>query len=792
VTIFIYGDQTEAAKYRSTVEHYLNELQRTFGETSRNQSYWRQLSGTAKVHLRLINGQPFAYLYVEGNYIYMDSGIMEFDGYSHLNLVETYRPGIFHHTLESLADSKSSYPLNGLIGNDKKIIAGKTPAYLGRNMLETALINEQGLISSGLIEAERSCSLGNKYVSRTDVSLDMGVIEGHPEIETHFIGTEHEFNKDSYAVKRLIMELFPASVLTGKAKLFVQSLYGSDRNDFNFHMTYVEGNLQAPDGFYLPVYTDSVWETLPTITPYSKGYNVVFVPFQESLKILLIETSRSSFKVYDMEPSNKIGRDCLKQLINIVDTDLKLKMEAVVLASCVVASVVQDLTDIIGVSWLIGDFAAYDWKFNSAGDKGVGVLCRKTGESAPFETTFTKMALTVNCSITQEDESIPPAYRIELAASIASSGSISSYVSPIWVPGLFTYDWLGDFTGVDGVLYDDAFTSFGEAIVYAYFDANDAVVDVTVSQTVNNTPDPTRYETTDKYFTLSGAISGIAYTYSEKIYDGQHNNHVNITVGEDTVHTVISTNSGLITESTSVYTGTGEAPVIDPAHNRPASEEQCGIAGLTRDFNGTPIDEDGNTYYLYGGWIYWENMTTVAHVKDVKIGSVAVCIPKDDASSVIIYNSEHQAGGYETYTTSASVGGVPQNGDACTGLFKGIFHPELTVGPVDFPWTCRTPLNLGLEITQAPPNYYPPDISEANTFLFGANIGSSDNNIESLPGDPLFNTTFFHPWYKDADLANVPTPRVKQSMQNAWRVNYFMGIGLKNKDYEYNSAVGWA
>jgi hypothetical protein len=63
MTIYVYGDATEAAKYRSTVEHYLSEMTRTFGKTS--QSYWRQLSDTAKVHLRLINGQPFAYLYVE-------------------------------------------------------------------------------------------------------------------------------------------------------------------------------------------------------------------------------------------------------------------------------------------------------------------------------------------------------------------------------------------------------------------------------------------------------------------------------------------------------------------------------------------------------------------------------------------------------------------------------------------------------------------------------------------------------------------------------------------------------
>jgi hypothetical protein len=74
VTIYVYGDATEAAKYRSTVEHYLNELTRTFGKNNRNQSYWRQLSDTAKVHLRLVNGQPFAYLYVEGGFciIYPD------------------------------------------------------------------------------------------------------------------------------------------------------------------------------------------------------------------------------------------------------------------------------------------------------------------------------------------------------------------------------------------------------------------------------------------------------------------------------------------------------------------------------------------------------------------------------------------------------------------------------------------------------------------------------------------------------------------------------------------------
>ena len=63
MTIYIYGDQQEAAKYRSTVEHYLNEMSRNFGKTS--QSYWRQLSDTAKVHLRLVNGDPYAYLYVE-------------------------------------------------------------------------------------------------------------------------------------------------------------------------------------------------------------------------------------------------------------------------------------------------------------------------------------------------------------------------------------------------------------------------------------------------------------------------------------------------------------------------------------------------------------------------------------------------------------------------------------------------------------------------------------------------------------------------------------------------------
>jgi hypothetical protein len=71
MTIFINGDPAEAAKYRSTVNHYLNELTRTFGKNNRNQSYWRQLSDTAKVHLRLIDGKPFAYLYVEGGGLFV-------------------------------------------------------------------------------------------------------------------------------------------------------------------------------------------------------------------------------------------------------------------------------------------------------------------------------------------------------------------------------------------------------------------------------------------------------------------------------------------------------------------------------------------------------------------------------------------------------------------------------------------------------------------------------------------------------------------------------------------------
>lgn len=66
MTNFIYGDPAEAAKYLSTVKHYKTELVRQFGKTNKNMQYWRQLSDTAKVHLRLINGQPRAYIYAGG------------------------------------------------------------------------------------------------------------------------------------------------------------------------------------------------------------------------------------------------------------------------------------------------------------------------------------------------------------------------------------------------------------------------------------------------------------------------------------------------------------------------------------------------------------------------------------------------------------------------------------------------------------------------------------------------------------------------------------------------------
>jgi hypothetical protein len=193
MTIYVYGDQTEAAKYRSTVEHYLGELTRTFGNVSKNQSYWRQLSDTAKVHLRLINGQPFAYIYTEGAG-YMESGILDLLNLAPLN-ADTYKPAIVRLT-------------------DR--VSGLMPTYPDASKKRT------------LEDGNESYAVGEKEK------------KGHQDVFNRFGDLIAAFDSDppefcatvDIIARKEVVNKFPPSIFTGRMRDYVQALYGTKRTDF--------------------------------------------------------------------------------------------------------------------------------------------------------------------------------------------------------------------------------------------------------------------------------------------------------------------------------------------------------------------------------------------------------------------------------------------------------------------------------------------------------------------------------------------------------------------------------
>jgi len=285
VSTIIIGNIAEGQVYWGEVEFLKQQLVATYAKTNPFMAVWKPLSSRVTVFLQLVDGFPRAFIYTSGGGTYMDSGIIEY--YTFLGYSGSYKPGILHHTISTAADDALTTRLNGVIAIDKGSVSSVTPEYLGRGPTSPLEAGITGLFSSGAIEGESTCSVGNKYANRQDHSLDLGQINGHPEITTSFTGDSKEFNSSDYRVKKFLMEYFPGSTLTGKAKLYLQALYGSMRNDLGLYTVSVLG-VDIPAGLYLPITKAMQDNSLlrPYVRPYDVGYNVMFVPKSTSYAIL--------------------------------------------------------------------------------------------------------------------------------------------------------------------------------------------------------------------------------------------------------------------------------------------------------------------------------------------------------------------------------------------------------------------------------------------------------------------------------------------------------------------------
>jgi hypothetical protein len=315
MTIFVYGDQTEAAKYRSTVEHYLNEMTRNFGQTS--QSYWRQLSDTAKVHLRLINGQPFAYIYT-GAALYMESGFL------------------FH--LDTQIDHDLSYVPSRLYFNS--FVSGRTPTTLP--VPDTALVNPEK----------------TKLLADGDESLAVGCKNKVAEFTTYdILGNEYSFSSPTPIFCPTIRDLkkaqvsCPASVFTGKMRLFIQAIYGSKRTGYYFDET------RLPDYPHLFMLDADLKPVELSSGPISSG---LYLDPHNNYWLIKIEGEIITAR----EMTTKIGRSSLNKLTEAMTDPLK---EAYILGNLTLSSQSQ----IIGQQTSTEGYQAlaYGWKFNNAGSE---------------------------------------------------------------------------------------------------------------------------------------------------------------------------------------------------------------------------------------------------------------------------------------------------------------------------------------------------------------------------------------------------------------------------------------
>ena len=244
--------------------------------------------------------------------------------------------------------------------------------------------------------------------------------ESAPERETKDKKTEADY-KDSTLSKKGIMSMYPASIFSGKMRLFMQSIYGAKEPEKKEDLPFIfDPNDIVPVGMF----KDKKGGGMLRIRPESMG---IFTAPDNTYWLLDINSGPGKVLV------NKVNADKVAGLVKSLSNGAdRTKTEAYIFANSYIEIPIEQSKQL----WANGSFQmapgselAYGWKWNIDGSKASIVVHEMRGDTIP---TTRLHAYTVHLTFTyakQDDEAKCP---ISVSAEILDHGD--------WIDGWGEYN----------------------------------------------------------------------------------------------------------------------------------------------------------------------------------------------------------------------------------------------------------------------------------------------------------------------------------------------------------------
>ena len=326
--------------------------------------------------------------------IYLESGFFEL--LSSAKCSEgTYKPAILHYN-----DAIDSYihsvdlPIQGLL-------------------------NVNSLTGEQLLDGYKSVSVGGQNLRNSITDPCGSVYSSSTAIYTSA--------PEEILLKKQTQNRVPASMYSGKMRLFVQSLYGSKRKDYKIRVDSaglpIDYKLYLEDSNGKDV--ELGWEY-----PYTCG---IFT--SDNYLYYLLKVAATDIKIYPLKISSS-AQVLRKKLINkeVLDDDIS-KVEAYILSTAQIDSNNLKTISIIDAPSLGGETLGYGWKFSKSGKKCTIVIHSDT--TGGSFTNFLATQLTV--------EIILDGINFKAKCNIDATG--------MWQHGLFFAAWRPNFEDYSQMQY---------------------------------------------------------------------------------------------------------------------------------------------------------------------------------------------------------------------------------------------------------------------------------------------------------------------------------------------------
>lgn len=162
----IMGDITEGQKWFGEAEFLKQQLISIYNRTNQNMSTWKQVNADVKIFVKMVNGNPQAFIFTEGGYEftvpmeYVNWEDYAYTGLDFYNGVETTPPKILKSANTIAVPYNLWYSLKGYVANAAAARYRNIFQILGREYLYT-YVNQTSLYSGGTTESYKNSRLAS-------------------------------------------------------------------------------------------------------------------------------------------------------------------------------------------------------------------------------------------------------------------------------------------------------------------------------------------------------------------------------------------------------------------------------------------------------------------------------------------------------------------------------------------------------------------------------------------------------------------------------------------------------